>query len=166
MVFVSVENGCYNGDLYSSTSKCIRGTMVRTGYVVSDVIGSACAGIACSTDGSSAVITLKDANGDSQTITCAASDKNTGKAINGFGGLVTCPDLAVYCPKLDATYISYYKDSRVQLNTNVTGDSASKLSPSPSDNLGGGDLPAKGFGTMKEVNVGVILIVLFSMMMV
>ena len=156
----------YNGDLYSSTSKCIRGTMVRTGYVVSDVIGSACAGIACSTDGSSAVITLKDANGDSQTITCAASDKNTGKAINGFGGLVTCPDLAVYCPKLDATYISYYKDSRVQLNTNVTGDSASKLSPSPSDNLGGGDLPAKGFGTMKEVNVGVILIVLFSMMMV
>ncbi len=45
--------------------------------------------IVCNGDGTSATVTLKDKDGTKQTITCATSDKNVGKAMTGFGGLGT-----------------------------------------------------------------------------
>ena len=105
----------YYGDIYGSSSKCIRTTTKHEKWENDKTPNSACAEIVCNNEGTSAVVTLKDINGVKQSITCAASDAGTGKVMSNFhaSGYVYCPDLAVHCPPKKKTFVSWYKNRTI-----------------------------------------------------
>ena len=161
----SANNINYYGDLYGSTSKCLRGTMIHTGYTLPSKELSTCAAVVCSADKSSATLTLKDSSGGSQAVTCLAAEKGTGKTLTNFLGQVLCPDLEVYCPTTTTTFVSWYKNQTIVPGTsgsptgspNVDPTTPPSTAPAPSspskdDGLGKENLPAKGDAVMASVS--------------
>jgi leishmanolysin-like peptidase len=145
------------GDLYGSTSKCVRSTTVQTTYVTPTIANSVCAAIVCNGAGTSATVTLKDKSGTSQSITCATNDKGVGKTMTNFNsdGQIICPDLSVYCDNGHNTFVSWYDNQTIvttpESSNNKNDGSAPSNSPAPSidDGLGKEDLPAHGSGTRR-----------------
>ena len=168
----SANNVNYYGDLYGSTSKCVRGTMIHTGYTVPSNLQSTCAAVVCSAG--KLTLTLKDSSGGSQVVTCLAAEKGTGKTLTNFLGQVICPDFKVYCPS-SSTFVSWYKNQTVISGGGTTngsptgGESSVAGAPAPSssssqnDGLGKENLPARGDAVMASVSPVVMCVSLIVM---